>query len=351
MTDLFGLTRPLLHLMDPEAAHRLAIRSLKAGLVPRPAPVDEPVLASTLWGLAFPNPVGLAAGFDKNAEVPDAMLDQGFGFVEVGSVTPLAQPGNPAPRLFRLTPDRAVINRMGFTNDGAEAVAQRLAARPRRGVVGVNLGKNKITKDAVDDYVLGVRALAPHADYVVVNVSSPNTPGLRALQGREPLAALLAAVKAELAATLPEATPPLLLKIAPDLTDEDKADIAAVALAEGIDGLIATNTTITRPDSLADGQKRETGGLSGRPLKAMAQAVLTDLYRLTEGRLPLIGVGGIEDGADAYARIRAGASLVQVYSAMVFDGPGLARRINLDLAARLKADGFDGVTAAVGVDA
>ena len=350
MVDLYAAVRPLLWRLDAETAHGLTVRALKAGLVPAPAPFDDDSLRISLWGLDFPNVVGLAAGFDKNAVTVDAMARLGFGFVEVGTVTPRPQPGNPRPRLFRLPADRAVVNRMGFNNDGAAAVAARLAHRrpAPRVAVGVNLGKNKTSAVAATDYASGIAALAGVADYLVVNVSSPNTPGLRALQGRAELTDLLdAALTARAGA---ERHPPLLLKIAPDLTDDDKRDIAEVALATGIDGLIATNTTIARPPSLTDRHRDEAGGLSGHPLREMATRVLAEMYHLTGGRLPLIGVGGIESGADAYARIRAGASLVQLYTALVYEGPGLVNRLKRELAGCLRTDGFASVADAVGAD-
>lgn len=345
--DFYCLVGPAIRLLDAETAHALAIKALKTGLVPPPARFDDPILRTSVFGLDFPNPVGLAAGFDKNAEVPGPLLAQGFGFVEVGTVTPRPQPGNPKPRMFRLPADRAAINRMGFNNEGRDAMATRLTGR-RPGIVGVNLGKNKDSEDAAADYVLGVERLGPLADYLVVNVSSPNTPGLRALQGREPLAALLNAVKE--ARNKLVRRPPLLLKIAPDLTDEDKKDIAEVLAEVGIDGLIATNTTIARPESLRDPNRKETGGLSGKPVYEPSTRVLGEMYRLTGGRLPLIGVGGISSGHDAYAKIRAGASLVQFYTAMIYEGPGLANRIKRELAELLKRDGFASVSEAVGAD-
>ncbi|PWC34188.1 quinone-dependent dihydroorotate dehydrogenase [Azospirillum sp. TSO35-2] len=355
MIDLFPLAGPLLFRFDPEVAHGLTIRALKAGVIPAGRGVDDPVLHTRVWGLDFTNPVGLAAGFDKNAEVVDATLKLGFGFVEPGSVTPRPQPGNPRPRLFRLVEQRAVINRMGFNNEGLEAFAQRLerrrdAARRAPGVVGANLGKNKDTVDAADDYVIGVRRLAPLVDYLAVNVSSPNTPGLRALQGREPLRALLDRVLEARAACGLSRNPPVLLKIAPDLTVEDKSDIAAVALESGIDGLIVSNTTIARPDEIPQALRGEAGGLSGRPLFAPSTSVLREIYALTNGKLPIIGVGGISSGADAYAKIRAGASLVQFYSAMVYAGPALIHRMRRDLAELLRRDGFKSVGEAVGAD-
>ena len=362
----YALLRPLLFRLAPEAAHGLAIRTLRFWQsCPGPAGgVPDPALRQRIWGLDFPNPVGLAAGFDKNGEVWRGILRLGFGFAEIGSVTPVAQAGNPQPRLFRLTGAAAVLNRMGFNNDGIAAMAARLRAdgrdRPdRTGLLGINLGKNKTTEDAAADYEIGIRALARFADYLVINVSSPNTPGLRALQGREPLERLvmrarqaldgLAAGEFAPSELAPARKPPLLLKIAPDLTAEDLADIAAVALAGGLDGLIVSNTTITRP-GLAPQWLQEAGGLSGSPLFPLSTGVLREVYRLTQGKLPLIGVGGIASAAEAYAKIRAGASLVQLYSALIYQGPFLARRINRELAALLRRDGFGNVGEAVGAD-
>lgn len=347
--DPYALAGPLLRRIDPETAHRLALKALKAGLAGRGQP-DDPALAVTLWGRRFANPVGLAAGFDKNAEAPDALLGLGFGFVEVGGVTPRPQPGNPRPRVFRLPEDGAVINRMGFNNDGLEAVRARLSARAHSGsgLLAVNLGKNKDTEDAASDYEKGAAAFAPLADFLVINVSSPNTPGLRALQGREPLVEIVRRTRAAILAS--GANPPLLLKIAPDLTAEDEADIAAVALEERLDGLVVSNTTLARPDTLRGAAKGETGGLSGAPLFVPSTELLARMARLTERRLPLIGVGGIRSGADAYAKIRAGASLVQLYTALIYHGPGLVGRIKADLLAHLKADGFSCIADAVGVD-
>ena len=343
---------PALRCLDPETAHSLALMALSMGLAPPVATAPRPILKTRVWGMEFTNPVGLAAGFDKDARVPQAVLGLGFGFTEVGSVTPRPQPGNPKPRLFRLTEDRAVINRMGFNNGGHDAMAARLAkfrAGPMgQGIAGVNLGRNKDSKDEVRDYVLGVERLGALASYLVVNVSSPNTPGLRTLQDRGPLMALLTAVKAARDGLANR--PPLLVKIAPDLASADLEDIAAVAADVGIDGIIATNTTISRPAGLRDSQKGQIGGLSGAPLKSMAKGVISDLYQLVGRDIPLIGVGGIATGADAYARIRAGASLVQIYSALVFEGPYLAARIANELADLLERDGFKSVAAAVGAD-
>ncbi|MGD1877147.1 MAG: quinone-dependent dihydroorotate dehydrogenase [Kiloniellaceae bacterium] len=348
--DAFSLIGPALRRLDPETAHNLTLWALERRLAPHAEAADDPVLATQVWGLSFANPIGLAAGFDKDARVMPAMLGLGLGFVEVGSVTPRPQPGNPKPRIFRLPDDAAVINRLGFNNGGLEAARRRLEAfrkkGPAAGPVGVNLGKNKDTADAASDYVLGAAALGPLADYLVINVSSPNTPGLRALQGRGELEDLLGRVLA----ALPDPAPPLLVKIAPDLTDEDKADIAAVALSMGVSGLIATNTTIARPEGLQGAARGEAGGLSGRPLFGPSTAVLGDLYRLTEGNIPLIGVGGVASGTEAYRKIRAGASLVQLYTGLVYGGPALVPRIKRELARLLREDGFDSVAAAVGAD-
>lgn len=341
------LAWPLLSRLDGEDAHRLTLRLLR--LLP---PVDlggaaDPVLATTLFGRALAHPLGLAAGFDKNAEAPDALLRLGFSFVEIGGVTPKPQPGNPRPRLFRLAEDRAVINRMGFNNEGLEAVAARLDARAKHGMVGANLGANKDSADRPGDFALGYERLAPLCDFCVVNVSSPNTPGLRNLQGRAELEALLARLqplKARLAT-------PLLVKIAPDLAEEDAEAIADLALRFRLDGLIATNTTLARPASLRSIHRGETGGLSGAPLFEPSTAMLKRIRRVTGRNLVLIGVGGIGSGEQAYRKIRAGASAVQLYSALVFEGPGLIGRIKADLAALLKRDGFTSVADAVGVDA
>jgi len=345
-----GPALALLRRLDPETAHRLTVAALRLGLGPRQREPEDPLLATEVWGRRFPNPLGLAAGFDKHAEAMAALLRLGFGFVEVGSITPRPQPGNPRPRVFRLPEDGAVINRYGFNSQGLEAAARRLAAwraGKREGLVGINLGKNKESADAAADYVAGARRLAPFADYLVVNVSSPNTPGLRALQGRGELERLVAAVRA----ALPTPPPPLLLKIAPDLTPADLEDIAAVALEAPLDGLIVSNTTIERPASLRGHHRGEAGGLSGRPLFEPSTRVLAETYRLTGGRLPLIGVGGVSSGVEAYAKLRAGASLVQLYSALVYQGPGLVARIKAELAACLRRDGLSGPAAAVGLDA
>lgn len=332
LTDLGAV---LLRQLDPETAHRLAIRALQ--LTPLPAPgADDPILKTTIAGLQMSNPVGLAAGLDKNGEALEGLSRLGFGAVECGSVTPRAQPGNPKPRLFRLSEDRAVINRMGFNNEGLEPFADRLARRPTRTAIGANLGANKDTEDKAADYVAGLKRLAGLADYFTINISSPNTPGLRALQGREALDDLLGRID--------EARPadgaPVFLKIAPDLIGEEIGMIVEASLAHRIDALIVSNTTLERPASLRSGFAGESGGLSGAPLKPFALKALEAAAEAADGRLPLIAVGGIASGEDAFARIRAGASAVQVYSALIYEGPGLIGRIKRDLAARLRAEGF-----------
>lgn len=345
----FRLARPLLHRLAPETAHDLTLWALKAGLAGRDAAKDDPRLATALWGLDFPNPLGLSAGFDKNAEVIGPMLDLGLGFVEIGSVTPLPQLGNPRPRIFRLTEDRGVINRLGFNNQGLVAAADRLRIwreTGRPGIVGVNLGKNKTQEDAPADYAEGAKRLGPYADYLVINVSSPNTPGLRALQQRDELLAILAAVR-EATAKLP----PLVLKIAPDLTPEDLEAVCEVALEEKLDGLIVGNTTISRPEGLRSARKGETGGLSGQPLFELSTEVLRQARRLTGGKIALVATGGVASGEQAYAKIRAGASLVQLYTGLVYEGPPLIRRIKRELAALLACDGFGSLAEAVGSEA
>ncbi|MGQ3298154.1 quinone-dependent dihydroorotate dehydrogenase [Reyranella sp.] len=346
MAVWYSLLDLALSRLDAEAAHGLAIRALKTGLLPGDRRTDAVSLATTVWGRSLPNPIGLAAGFDKNAEVADAMLAQGFGLVEIGSVTPRPQEGNPRPRLFRLPQDRGVINRMGFPGQGLDAARSRLAARPRRGFVGVNVGANKDSVDRAADYVTGCVALAPYADYLVCNVSSPNTPGLRNLQGRTELAGLLKRVQDAIAAK----PVPLVVKIAPDATDEDLDDIVFVCRDLRLDGIIIGNTTLSRPSSLKSERRSETGGLSGAPLTALSTEVLRKAAQRVERQFPLIGCGGVGSGADAYAKIRAGATLVQLYSAMVYEGPPLIRRIKDELAALLARDGIKSVADAVGAD-
>ena len=343
--DPFAALRPLLFALPPEAAHRITIRALAAGLYPRAAP-DPPELATSLAGLALPNPIGLAAGFDKDAQAFAGALGAGFGFVEVGTLTPRPQPGNPRPRLFRLAQDAAVINRLGFNNGGQAAALPRLAQRNRaRGVVGVNIGANKDSAERIADYARGAAAMAPVADYLTINISSPNTPGLRALQTAPALDELLAR------ALPPRPRLPVFVKIAPDLAAGELEAIAEVALARGIDGLIATNTTLARPPGLRSRHAGEAGGLSGAPLMGPSTDVLRRLRRLTQGGIALIGVGGIASGADAWAKIRAGADAVQLYTGLVYGGPGLVARIKRDLVALMRRDGVARIAEAVGADA
>lgn len=334
-----------LHRLDPETAHKLSLLALRMGLAPLPQPVSSTRLQTTVAGLELANPVGLAAGFDKNAVAVGPLLRAGFGFVEVGAATPYAQPGNPQPRLFRLSEDRAVINRFGFNNDGANAIAARLARRPKGGIVGLNLGANKESVDKSADYGRVLVASAAHVDFVTVNVSSPNTEQLRDLQGAAALASLLAGVMQARAQTRPGL--PVFLKVAPDLSEGEIADIADVALKAGVSAIIATNTTLAR-GGLADAHRDEAGGLSGAPLFERSTRVLAQFARTLEGRLPLIGVGGIGDAQDAYAKIRAGASAVQLYTALVFEGLNLVSRINHGLGRLLARDGFKSVADAVG---
>ena len=341
---MFRLLRPLLFLLDAERAHRLTLAAVGMGMGKTARP-DDPMLSTTVAGLTFPNPVGIAAGFDKNAEVPDDMLRLGFGFAEVGTVTPEPQDGNPRPRIFRLREDEAVINRLGF-NNGLDAVRARLAVRHGLpGQVGVNVGANKDSADRIRDYATGVRGMGRWASYITVNISSPNTPGLRALQDRAELTRLVAAV---IAARGPLPLP-LFVKVAPDLQPAEVADIAEVITGSGIDALIISNTTLSR-DGLTSRNADEAGGLSGKPLMERSTAMLRDFRRATGGKLPLIGVGGISSGADAYAKIRAGASLVQLYTGLVYKGPGLINDIKRDLVRLLRRDGFRRVSEAVGVD-
>jgi dihydroorotate dehydrogenase len=346
---LFPLARPILSGLDPETAHALTIKSLRLVNTTRAVTRDDPRLHVKVLGLDFPNPIGLAAGFDKNAEVTEAMLAFGFGFVEAGTVTPRAQQGNPKPRIFRLTEDRAIINRLGFNNEGIEAARARLLAlQGRPGIRGINIGANKDATDRIADYVKGLMELGSLAAYVTVNISSPNTPGLRGLQNKAELETLLTALT-EARAKLVRRVP-LLLKIAPDLDDQACADIAEVVLAKGLDGLIVSNTTVARPPSLQSTRKSETGGLSGAPLMAPSTEILRKMRHLTQGRITLVGVGGIRSGADAYTKIRAGASLVQLYTALTYDGPGLVQKIKQELAQLLERDGISAIGAAVGRD-
>ena len=352
MIPLFDrLAAPLLRMLDPEQAHALALHAPKLAPLPRPAP-DDAKLAVAAFGLKFPNPVGLAAGFDKNAEVVDALFRLGFGFVEAGGVTPQPQPGNPRPRLFRLDADQAVINRLGFNSDGVAAVATRLAARGRSGIVGVNIGANKDTVDRAADYVACIAALAAHVDFLTANVSSPNTPGLRNLQQAAALDDLLArVVDARERAAEKGARTPLLLKIAPDLTLGDLDDVVGIARRHRIDGMIVGNTTVSRPKLRETAKATEQGGLSGRPLFALSTRMLAETYVRAEGAFPLIGVGGIDSGAAAFAKIKAGASLIQLYSGLIFRGVGLIGAIKTDLLDFLRVGRLESLADAVGRDA
>jgi dihydroorotate dehydrogenase len=344
---LFPLIRPALFTLDPEVGHRLAIRVLAALPVRAPMPIPAS-LATTVAGLDFPNPVGVAAGFDKDAEVPDALLGLGFGFTEVGSITPLPQAGNPKPRLFRLVEDRAVINRMGFNNAGGEAAKARLEARAGRpGIVGVNIGANKDSPDRIADYAIMARMMAPLASYLCVNISSPNTPGLRALQDEGALTGLIDAVIAARAEADCAVPPPIFLKVAPDLEPADIDAIARIAVDKHLGALVVSNTTIARP-GLRSHHAGETGGLSGAPLREAALERLRDFRKATGGAIPLVGVGGIATAEHAWERIRAGASLVQLYSAMVYEGPGLGGQIVRGLERLMRRDGFSSIAEAVG---
>ncbi len=348
--NLFALTRPFLYQLSPECAHNLSLAALRFGLGPKYRAAAEDALKITLWGREFPNPLGLAAGYDKDAGVIGPMLDIGFGFVEVGTITPRPQPGNPKPRLFRLDEDHGVINRLGFNSKGAEVAAQNLdhwRASGRPGIVGVNIGKNKESIDAAADYGTAAARLGSYADYLVMNVSSPNTPGLRDLQAVAELEALIDAV-GEALGKLEGPSPPVLVKISPDMSDETLADVTALAVKGRMDGLIIANTTIDRPDHLRARDRDEPGGLSGRPLFTKSTRVLAECWRALGGTVPLIGVGGIGSAADAYAKIRAGASLVALYSSLVFEGPALVPRILSGLGPLLRADGFTAISEAVG---
>jgi len=340
-------------MLPPETAHTLAVRTLGGGLMPRARVVTDARLVQSVCGLQVANPVGLAAGFDKNAQTLPYIFRQGFGFVECGTVTPRPQAGNPKPRLFRLPRTHAVINRMGFNNDGLDVFMARLKDRTQEGIIGANIGKNKDSQDAVADYVAGLHAVYLYADYVAVNISSPNTQGLRELQEQEKLTALAKSLLAErdkLMRSHGLPRKPVFIKIAPDLDEEQQRAIAQVALEGLADGLIISNTTITRPGMKQVPPELQSGGLSGKPLMPVSTQTLAAMYRLTQGRVPLIGVGGIASAEDAYTKIRAGASLVQLYSALVFQGFGLVSRINRGLLELLERDGFSHIRDAVGVD-
>jgi dihydroorotate dehydrogenase len=336
VSALLGLGQKLLLALDPERAHDLTLKTIELGVYPRMSGSDHPHLRQTVFGLDFPNPIGIAPGFDKNARVPRQLLDMGFGFVEVGTLTPRPQPGNPSPRVFRSIEDRAVVNRLGFNNEGQEAALKRLRPKPR-GIVGVNLGANKDSADRIADYVEGITRMAPVADYFTVNISSPNTPGLRDLQAPRKLGDLLDKVQAARKALGPKA-PPLLVKLAPDLADADLPEVVGVIQDSGADGVVISNTTLAR-DGVRDATLlREAGGLSGRPAFLRSTRMLARVYRITQGKLPLIGIGGIDSGQSALDKIEAGASLIQLYTGLVFEGPGLIDDIKKTLVATMDDD-------------
>ncbi|MGE0024080.1 MAG: quinone-dependent dihydroorotate dehydrogenase [Hyphomicrobium sp.] len=352
MSSLMGLARPFLLALDPEAAHELSLRALELGLHPRAGLAPDRRLAVSLWGLEFPNPLGIAAGFDKDARVADAMLGLGLGFAEVGTTTPKAQGGNPQPRVFRLIRDRGVINRLGFNNEGHAAAHARLARREKRGIVGVNIGANKASADRIGDYVAGIAMFSDVASYFTVNISSPNTPGLRDLQAPEALVALLTRVMAARAETAAAggARRPIVVKLAPDLGEEALQETVAALVRHGIDGIAMSNTTLDRP-GLADAAAREEGGLSGRPLFHRSTVMLARVHQATQGRVPLIGIGGIDSPETALAKIEAGASLLQLYTGLIYEGPSLIGRINAHLAKACAERGVTSIAALSGTRA
>lgn len=354
--SLFTLAKPVLHRIDAETAHGLTIHALKTGLIPCSVRPVDPKLKVTLWDRVFPNPVGLAAGFDKNADVVGPMLKLGFGFVEAGTVTPRSQEGNPRPRVFRDTVHDAVVNRMGFPNKGVDVFRHNIEkffeTRPRpSGILGINIGMNKGVNDPAKDYCQLVRMLGPYADYLTVNISSPNTPGLRNLQARENLMPLLARILEEREKSCSAAKPPLLVKLAPDLLPDQLKDVGDCLIEAKVDGVILGNTTLDRPDYLSSHIQEEQGGLSGRPLTQKSTDVIRAFYKHTGGAMPIIGAGGISSAQDAYDKICAGASLIQLYTALVFQGPNLVQDIIVGLSAHLAKDGFDDITKAVGTRA
>ncbi len=355
MSALYNIARPFIFKMEPEKAHKMTLCLMKKGLLPIPAQANDPVLETTLWGHKFPNPIGLAAGFDKNAEVIEPSFKLGFGFVEVGTVTPKPQHGNPKPRIFRDTDNEAVINRMGFPNGGMNEFKANfekfLSAKSRpSGVVGINIGMNKSQSEPAKDYGILIKMLGPMADYLTVNISSPNTPGLRDLQRREPLLELLGVIKEERKKACGNHPPPILVKLAPDLDSAAQEELAQALLEAQIEGIILTNTTLDRPDYLPKDFAAQKGGLSGKPVRDKSTSAIRNFYRLTKGEIPIIGAGGISSGKDAYEKIKAGASLVQLYSSLVFQGPDVIRYVKLELADLLKNDGYATLSEAVGED-
>lgn len=350
LTTLFDLARPMLFALDPEDAHELTLRSLEFGVYPRPARPDPEILAVKLWGLDFPNPIGIAAGFDKDARVPDAVLGLGCGFAEAGTTTPLPQAGNPRPRIFRLTADRGVINRLGFNNCGHAAALERLQKRASRGILAVNIGANKDSADRAGDYVKGLETFYDVATLFTVNISSPNTPGLRDLQAPAALDDLLGRVVAARAARVDAGHPrrPIVVKIAPDIAVEDIAAMTERMTAHGIDAIAVSNTTLARP-GLADPARSEAGGLSGRPLFHRSTVMLAKVHQATGGKIPLIGIGGIDSGETALAKIEAGASLIQLYTGLIYEGPGLIQHIKDQLAAICRQRGVKSITELTGI--
>ena len=350
MDTLYKLIRPILFSLRPEDAHNITLSLLKYGRYPDKRTEHHSILYNEVFGRHFNNPIGLAAGFDKNASAIKNLYKIGFGFIEVGTVTPKPQPGNPKPRLFRLTEDHGIINRLGFNNCGAEKFRQNISKfrREHNNILGINIGKNKDAEDAIGDYLGNYKNLSSLADYLVINISSPNTPGLRELQNTENLEKLLGSIT-DYRNDKNDKTP-ILLKVAPDLSDNELNNIADISIHYGIDGIIATNTTITRPTNLKSANKNEIGGLSGGPLRELSNKVIESIYRHTKGSIPIIGVGGVSSGQDAYQKIRLGASLVQIYSALIFEGPDVLTVILKDLKYLLEKDGFQRLKEAVGVD-
>ncbi|XP_012062410.1 PREDICTED: dihydroorotate dehydrogenase (quinone), mitochondrial [Atta cephalotes] len=342
---------PLVQLINPEIAHKLALITLKYGLVPKQKTNDPTLLQTTVLGLQFKNPIGMAAGFDKQGEAVEGLHNIGFGFVEIGSVTPKPQPGNLKPRIFRLPEDKAIVNRYGFNSDGHDIIWDRLKKLKENknfdGILGVNLGNNKETKDAIQDYIDGIKKFMDVADYFVINISSPNTPGLRSLQNKKNLEELLTRIN--VARESVGSKQPLLLKLAPDLSDSERQDVADVVLNKKsrVDGLILCNTTITRTN-LINPNKQESGGLSGAPLTDISTAMISDMYKRTHGSIPIIGVGGVFSGADVYVKIRAGASLVQLYTSYIYHGPPIIGKIKTELCEILETNGFSSVIDAIG---
>ena len=348
---LADLALPFLRTLDPERAHELTLRAMEAGLYPRSMEADDPRLAQTLWGMTFPNPIGIAAGFDKNARVPDAILQSGFGFAEVGTLTPRPQKGNPRPRIFRLPEDGAMINRLGFNNEGHAGALERLKRHARHGVVGVNIGANKDSTDMEADYVTGLEAFFPLADYFTVNISSPNTPGLRDLQAPRELDHLLARLMAKRKELVERGAPsrPITVKLSPDIADDDIAAICERLVANDVDGIIVSNTTLERNGLHTSPQAREKGGLSGAPLYERSTRLLAKVYVQTQGQIPLIGVGGINSGRSALGKIEAGASLIQIYTGLVYEGPGLTGAIKKALVSDIERAGVASISELTGI--